>query len=348
MNRRLASAAIAVLIMSALVASCAPATAVPPTAVPPTAVPTQAPQAEAPKTYRVGFSVIVEHPSLAENEQGVIDGLAQEGFVVGENLIWDSQNAQGEVANAQAIAEKFLADGVDLMVGCTTPCAQALVQETKGLDVPVVFIAITDPVGAGLVESVDEPSGTNVTGTFAPSPIEELFELYAQIKPDMKKIGTIYNSSESNSVVQAEWSRDVAAAKGYEWVEVTVASSADVKTATESLVGKVDTVVLIQDNTVASALDAVIKVCEDNGIPVFSMDTASVEAGVIATLASDGYSEGVATGILAARILNGEDAGTITPVKPTVYRTYFNLAAAERVGITVPEELVKQAYEVYE
>jgi putative ABC transport system substrate-binding protein len=292
--------------------------------------------------------VIVEHPTLQTNAEGVKAALKDAGFVEGENLVFETQNAQGEVTNAHNIAEKFVADKVDVIIGHTTPCAQAVVKAAKDTDIPVVFFGITDPVSAGLVEGVDEPSGTNVTGQYGPMPVEELFDLYAEVMPDMKRVGTVYNPAETNSVVLVEESKEVATGKGYEWFEATVTSSADVKTAAESLVGKVDAIVIPQDNTVVSALEAVLKVGEDNKIPVFTMDPDSIERGAVASLATDPYKDGLLVGALVVRVLQGEDPGTITPVKPTEFDMYVNLKAAEKMGITVPQAVVDRAFKVYE
>jgi putative ABC transport system substrate-binding protein len=352
MKSKLASVAMVILVISLLVVGCGPTPT--PTAVPPTEVPTKAPApteaaapTEAPKVYTIGYSVIVEHPALQGGLEGILAALEEAGFVEGENLVFEIQNAQGDVANAHNIAEKFVADKVDLIIGHTTPSAQAAVQVAEGTDIPVVFFGISDPLGAGLVESVEEPSGTNVTGEWGPIPVEELFELYAEIKPDMERVGVLYNASEANSVSIVERSKKIADEKGYEWVEVTVASSADVKTAAESLVGKVDTIVIPQDNTVVSALDAVLKVSQDNKIPVFPMSPPEVEAGAVATLASDNFNDGVITGELVVRILLGEDPGTITPITPTKYNVYVNLDAAEKMGVTIPQSVLDRAVEIY-
>jgi putative ABC transport system substrate-binding protein len=349
---KLASVAIVMLVISLLVVGCGPTPT--PTAVPPTEAPTQAPApteaaapTEAPKVYKVGYSVIVALPSLELGMNGLVAGLAEAGFVEGENLVFEVQNAQGEVTNAHNIAEKFVADKMDLIIGHTTPCAQAVVKASEGTDIPILFFGISDPVGAGLVKSVDEPSGTNVTGEWGPTPVEDLFELYAEIMPDMKKVGAIYNPSETNSVVEVGKSKAIADKKGYEWFEATVTSSADVKTAAESLVGKVDAIVIPQDNTVVSALEAAIKVGEDNQIPVFPMDPDSVERGAVASLASDPYNDGMLAGAVAAQLLQGEDPGTIVPVKPTEFNVYVNLEAAKKMGITVPQAVVDRAFKVY-
>ncbi len=326
----------------ALMAACAaPPTRVPPTAVPkPTAAPAQptsapaatqapaattapttaptsapaattAPSAKVPqpgKTYKIGYSQIVDHPALNETRRGFLDGLKAAGFIEGTNLKFDYQNAQNDVANARNIAEKFLADGDDLIVACTTPNSQATVKVARGQKAPVLYGCVTDPVVAGIADSVDKPSGTNVTGMYNPVPIAESFDLFLKIKPNMKTIGTIYNASESNSQTINKAAKAEADKRGLKWVEVTVTSSAEVKDAAQSLIGKVDAIVIGQDNTVISAFDAVVKTAQDNKLALFTMDPQSVQNGAIASLAANQYKNGVLWATeLAVPILYRED-----------------------------------------
>ena len=324
---------------SALATTSAPAATEPPPA---------ATGPEPGRTYTIGYSQIVDHPALNEVRRGFLDGLKAAGFVEGENLVFDYQNAQGDVANARNIAEKFVADKVDLIAPCTTPNSQAAVQVAKDSGIPVVFGCVTDPVAAGILASVDKPSGSNVTGVYGPLPIPELFDLFLQIDPNMKKVGTIYNASEDNSVLINKQSKAEAEKRGLQWIEVTVASSADVKTAAESLIGKIDAYITGQDNTVASAFEAVVKTAVDNGLPIFTMDPTAVGRGAVASLATNQYDIGVLWAKeLAVPVLLGTDPGTLTPIKPKSYDVQVNLSAAAGVGLTVPAEVVSKAANVY-
>ena len=155
------------------------------------------------RVYRVGYTQIVDHPALNATRQGFLDGLKAAGFVEGTNLVFEYQNAQGDVGNARNIADKFLADKVDLMAPCTTPSAQAAVRVARGTGTPVVFGCVTNPVEAGIIASLDKPSGSNVTGTYGFPPVARMFDVIAQLRPDAKRIGTIYNAGESNSTTFA-------------------------------------------------------------------------------------------------------------------------------------------------
>ncbi len=346
-------------LLALVVAACAPAaTPVPPTEPPaateaPTAVPaTDAPEPgtgpEPGRVYRVGYSQIVDHPALNEIRQGFLDALQEAGFVEGENLEFDYQNAQGEVTNAHNIAEKFLADEVDLIATCTTPNSQAAVQVAAGSDIPVLFGCVTNPVAAGILESLDEPSGTNVTGQYNPLPITELFDLFQEIYPDMQQVGTIYTASEDNSVFINTEAKAEAEARGLEWIEVTVASSADVKTAAESLVGRIDAYVIGQDNTIASALEALIQVAQENELPVFAMDPLAVERGAVASMAANQYDSGFQWAQeMVVPVLLGTDPGTMAPTRPDSFDLQVNLSAAEAAGLTIPQTVIDSADNVY-
>jgi putative ABC transport system substrate-binding protein len=300
------------------------------------------------RIYRVAYSQIVDHPALNETRRGFLDGLKQAGFVEGQNLTFLYQNAQGDVGNARNIAEKFLADGVDVLTPCTTPNVQATVRVAKGGKTPVVFACVTDPVAAGILESVERPSGTNVTGVYNPLPIAELFDLFLRIQPGLKTAGTVYNASEANSQVINRRAKAEAERRGLKWVEVTVAGSADVRTATESLVGKVDGLILGQDNTVASAFEAVVKVANEAQLPLFSMDTQAPARGAIASLAASNYEQGVLWAKeLVVPVLLGADPATVTPVRPRVFDLQVNVQAASAAKLTIPKDIIDRATKVH-
>jgi putative ABC transport system substrate-binding protein len=300
------------------------------------------------RVYKVGFSQIVDHPALNETRRGFVDGLKQAGFEEGKNLTFLYQNAQGDVGNARNIAEKFVADGVDLLAPCTTPNAQATVRIAKGGKIPVAFGCVTDPVSAGILESVERPSGTNVTGLYNPLPVAELFDLFLRIQPGLKTAGTVYNASESNSQAINRQAKAEAERRGIKWVEATVTGSADVKTTAESLLGKVDAFVLGQDNTVASAFEAVVKTAQDGRLPIFSMDPQAPARGAVASLAASQYAQGLLWATeLAAPILLGADTAKIAPIRPRQFDLQVNVASAAGAGLTIPKDVLDKATRVH-
>lgn len=300
------------------------------------------------RMYKVGFSQIVDHPALNETRRGFVDGLKQAGLEEGKNLVFLYQNAQGDVGNARNIVEKFLADGVDLLAPCTTPNAQAAVKVARGGKTPVVFGCVTDPVAAGILESVERPSGTNVTGIYNPLPIAELFDLFLRIQPGLRTAGTLYNASEANSVAINRRARAEAERRGIRWVEATVTGSADVKTTAESLLGKVDAFVLGQDNTVASAFEAVVKTAQDNRLPIFSMDPQAPARGAVASLAAGQYAQGALWATeLVVPILLGADPAKVAPIRPRVFELQVNVASASAAGLAIPRDVLDKATRVH-
>ena len=292
----------------------------------------------------VAITQIVEHPALDASRKGIEAGLAEAGFKAGENLKIDYQNAQGSTATAGQIAKKFAADKPDAIVVISTPSAQSVVAATKS--VPVVFNAIIDPVAAKLVPSMDAPSGTNVTGMSDYIPFEPQFELMQKLMPDLKRIGYVYSPGEINSTTTLERMKAFLAPKNIEVVAVAAPRTTDVGAAVRSLKGKVDLLYTSFDNGVVSAYEAVYKAGTEIKLPLVAADTGTVKRGAIAAYGPDFYDLGVQTGHMVARILKGEQPGSITPEHPKSGDLVVNPAAAAALGFTIPEAVLKEAKEV--
>ena len=285
------------------------------------------------KAYKIGITQIVTHPALDAAVAGFKEALAEKGFT---NVTYDDQNAQGDMANASSIAQKFAGEGLDLILGVATPTTQAVVKADT--TTPIVFTAVTDPVGAGLVTDPEAPSA-NVTGVSDMLPVQPHLDLIKQLVPDVKTIGVVYNAGESNSVFLIKDEKEAAAKMGIEVVDATASNSSEVQAAAESLVGRVDAISVLTDNTVVSALESVVKIGEENKIPVIAGDTDSVKRGAVAAYAFDYKDLGMQAGYQAAEILNG------TPIKdiPVEYAQNLQLSvnekAAAAMGVTIPADL---------
>ncbi len=303
-----------------------------------------APEAAADAPF-VAVTQIVEHPALDAVRDGIKDELADAGYAEGESLTWEWESAQGQPATATQIAQKFVGEEPDLIVAIATPSAQAAVATSD--NIPVVFSAVTDPVGAELVPSLEAP-GELVTGVSDLSPIDQHLALIKEIAPDTATIGVVYNAGEANSVSLVDLIEAEAPGQNLTVVEATVASSADVATAAESLVGKVDAIYVPTDNTVVSALESVLTVGADNQIPVFAGDTDSVERGAIAGISFDYYDVGRQTGDVVVRILEGEQPGNIPVETVEALQLAVNPAAAAAMGIEIPEAVQSRADMVFE
>lgn len=301
------------------------------------------PLGAAAKAYKVGVTVIVAHPALEADQKGFEKALADAGLEV----TYEYQNAQGEMSNAQQIAQKFRNDpSIELVHAIATPTAQAACKAIK--DKPVVYSSVTDPVSAGLVNTMG-PDGGNVTGVSDAWPILVQLKLYTQMFPKARKWGTIYNAGDANSQTSIGWARDAAAKLGLELIEVTVSSSAEVFTAAQTLVGRVDAIYITSDNTVVSAFESVVKVCNSMHVPLFAGDTASAERGAIAALGFNYFQIGYTAGRKAALILSGKQkVGDIPSGLTEELSLYLNLKAARAQGLTVAPEYVKMAEKVFD
>lgn len=300
------------------------------------------------KVYRVGVTQFVDHPALNLDQQGFLDQMKEEGFIDGENIEIDIQNSQGDHNLAKTIADKFVADKVDAIFAITTPSSQAAAMATKGTGIPVVFIAVSDAVGSGLIQSTDQPTGTNITGVYSADPVEQQMDLIEEMVPDVQQLGLIYNAGEANSVSNTNRVKEYVQGKGWEVVEVPVTSSNEVQAAAQSLVGRVDAVFVPQDNTVISALEALLKVLQDNNIPLFTGDTESVKRGAIATIGNDEYDCGRQGATMLAKVLNGEKAGEILPEEIRKRTLMVNISAANKIGLDIPQAVIDRADDIVE
>lgn len=302
-------------------------------------------QAEPPESTTVGISKIVAHPALDSIEQGIIDELQDLGY---SDLEFDLQNANGEITTAASIANKFQADGVLLAVGIATPTSQALVNSIDS--VPVVFSAVTDPLGAGIVESIDGGNG-NVTGVSDLTPVREQIEFLVEMA-GIERLGHIYTSSEANAVTLANMAREASRELGIEFVEATVTNSSEVRPAAQSLIGRVDGIYVSNDNTVVSALTSLVDVANGAGVPVMSADpTSAEEIDVLAAWGYDYYKMGRFTGEMIAEILEGADPDTMEVrymTDPSDFNLVLNLDVAEELGLSIPQRYVDQAATIIE
>ncbi|MDQ0243653.1 putative ABC transport system substrate-binding protein [Bacillus fengqiuensis] len=294
------------------------------------------------KTVKIGITQLVEHPSLDASREGFIAALKDAGYEEGKNLKLDYQNAQGDMNNNMMIAQNLVADQNDLILAITTSSAQAATKSTQ--DIPILFTAITDPVGAKLVDSLEQPGG-NVTGTSDthPEAIKKTINSIKEFIPDAKKVGIIYNSGEPNSVVNVEKANAALKEIGLEAVETTVSTSSEVKQAAESLIGQVDVFYIPKDNTVVSALESVITVANDKKVPTFVGEGDSVKRGTFASYGFEYHDLGYATGKMAVEILEGKKPSDIPVGIPENLELYINKKAAEQEGITLTEEMIKNA-----
>ncbi|MGJ8530160.1 ABC transporter substrate-binding protein [Maritalea sp.] len=298
---------------------------------------------------KVAISTIVEVPSLLETISGVKDALANRGYVEGETIEIEYQNANGNMPTQQQIAKKFVGGNPDVIIPVTTPTAQAMATATS--DIPVVFTAVTDPIKAGLITQYEKP-GKNVTGVSDASPIGEQLDFFKQIVPGLKTIGFVYNPGLDNALATLERMEELGAERGITVVTSPAPTTNEVILATKKLIGKVDAIYVPNDTTVKSALEAIIKVGQDVDLPIFTGDSKDVERGTLAAVGLDMYAVGWVTGQIAADVLDGKTVGDIDSViaynEVDKFVVAINKLAAERMGVTFTEEVMAQANVVIE
>ena len=296
------------------------------------------------KTVKIGIAKIVQHVALDDVERGIIDAINDAGI----KAKYDLQNANGDINTANQIATQFRDTKVDVAVGIATPIAIALANTLK--DTPVVFGTVTDPLGAGLVTTL-EHGEKNVTGMSDELPSKEHIKIFKEIA-GIKTLGYIYTSNEDNSVSSLELIKAGCKEAGLELVVQSITNSSEVKQATEAIVDRCDGIYLTTDNTVFSALPSLVSVFNKAKKPIFSGDvTGAMDGGCFMASGFNYYKAGYATGEMVVEILNGKKPSEI-PVKfmtkPSDSDLLFDLDAAKACGITIPEDYLKQATYIIE
>ncbi|HHX61894.1 MAG TPA: ABC transporter substrate-binding protein [Epulopiscium sp.] len=288
----------------------------------------------------IGISQIAEHPALDASRDGFIAGLASEGFKDGENVKFDIQNAQGDIANSQLIAQTFVSQNQDMIFAIGTPAAQSAANSTK--DIPILITAVTDAVQAGLVASA-EKSGTNVAGTSDAVPIDTQLTLMRTLLPNVKKVGILYNTSEINSEIQIGQVRELAASHGLEIIAAGVNNTNDISQTLQSIIGDVDVLYALTDNIIASAMPLITTEAMAKSIAVIGAEEAHVAAGALATEGINYYDLGFQTGLMAAKVLNGEDISQMPVSTLQDKELVINESAVAKLGITIPEDIKARA-----
>ncbi len=285
-------------------------------------------------TVKVGVLQFVTHEALDEIYRGIKAGLEEEGYS-GDKLKIDFLNAEGDQSKVQTMSQKLVANQNDVLIGIATPAAQGLASATK--EIPIIMGAVTDPVGAKLVKSLDQPGG-NVTGVSDKTPIKAQVDLIKELTPNVKTVGVIYSSSEDNSKSQVEEFKNLAEKAGLEVVVKSVPSTNEIKTTSEVLLSQVDAVWVPLDNTIASAFSTLVQVAKEAKKPIYPSVDTMVEEGGLASVVIDQYQLGVETGKMAAKVLKGEDVSTL-PVNVFDEGTpVYNEEVAKELGITLPEK----------
>lgn len=285
----------------------------------------------------VGVAQIVSHTSLNQIRDSFTEEMEELGYKDGENIKINYADASGQQSNLNSIMSQFEQDGSDVIVAIATPTAQAAANYAS--DIPVVFSAVTDPVGANLVSDLDKPD-KNITGTSDEVQIDQIFDLALQMNPDIQKIGFLYNASEANSVANLEKAKAYCKENGIELVEKSGKDLTELQSAASVLVGQVDVMFSPNDNTVASGMSALAQIALDAGVPYYTGADSMVSDGGFATVGIDYTELGKETAKMVDQVLKGTDVSEL-PVK--VFKSDLNIYVSQKaldaLGITLPDEV---------
>ncbi|MFI3080798.1 ABC transporter substrate-binding protein [Streptococcus suis] len=305
----------------------------------------QSSQSASSEKVKIGVLQFVTHDSLDEIYKGIKAGLEEGGYSTTDNLEIDFMNAEGDQSQVQTMSKKLVDNGNELLIGIATPAAQGLANATTEL--PIIMGAVTDPVGANLVTDLKNPGG-NITGVSDQTPVADAVSLIKEITPDAKTIGVLYSSNEDNSKIQVAEFKTAAEEAGYTVLEYAVASSNEIAATVEVASSKADVLFTPVDNTVASAFSTVVSVANKTKTPIFTSVEDMVEGGGIASVTLSQYDLGVATGKMAAKILDGANPAD-TPVQIFNEGTVVvNQKVAKELGITLSDDVISKASKVIE
>lgn len=297
--------------------------------------------------FTIGISQFAVHGSLDNCREGFIEGLAEEGFVEGENLTILSENAQADPGLAAQISTNFAGQSVDMICAIATPTAQSAYSVGRKYNIPVIYTAVTDPIAAELANEDGTPAG-EVTGTSDKLPVEQQLEMIRKILPDAKTIGIMYTTSEVNSASTLAEYKEKAPEYGFEIVESGISSSADIPLATDNILEQVDCLNNLTDNTVVSSLPLILSKANAKKIPVFGSEIEQVKIGCLSAMGLDYVDLGKQTGHMAAKVLKGEAKASELNFEVIEEAAFYgNSAVAENLGIAFPEDLESGAKEMF-
>jgi len=304
---------------------------------------------EGPKktAFKIGVTQTVSYPDFDADAKGFEKALAEAGFKEGIHVLYDRQNAQGNLNHTQTIARKFLDTKVDLIHCIATPSSQAVVKIVKSI--PIVFSSVTDPVDLGLLTPLNSPgtkTGMNITGVSDRWPVSLQFEMHTKFFPGAKKWGTIYNPVDLKSILYIREMRETAKKLGMELIEATIFSEGKTLQAVQFLSEKVLAIHITFDSMAISSFDTIVKVCNEKKIPLFGGDLKCVSRGAMAAYGLDYFQIGHSAGRKAVQILKGEKPGEIPWELGDKLVLMVNEKAAKAQGAIISLELLRKADKV--
>ena len=288
------------------------------------------------KTYTVGICQLVQHPALDAATQGFKDVLTEK---LGENVVFEEQNASGDPATCSLICNQFVSDEVDLIMANATASLQAAASATNSI--PILGTSVTDYGVALGIEGWTGVSGTNISGTSDLAPLDGQAEMIKELFPDAKTVGLLYCSGEPNSLFQADSIEKLLTDMGYTVERFTFADSNDVSAVTANACSGADVIYIPTDNTAASCTEAINNVALSAGIPIVCGEEGIAAGCGVATLSISYYDLGRATGEMAYDVLvNGADISSMEVRFAPAFTKEYNADICSALNVTVPGDYV--------
>ncbi|MBC3888816.1 ABC transporter substrate-binding protein [Acetobacterium paludosum] len=286
------------------------------------------------KKLKVGIIQMIENGAFDDMRDGFIQELRDKGYSE-DQLEIVVKNAQGDTSNLNTIAQEMSDGSYDLVATIATPASQTFVNMKS--QTPQVFIAVSDPVKAGIVSTMEKPDH-NATGTSNPIPVQKIIDLSKTLTPGIKTFGIIYNTSEVNSVSTVNKAKEYMAAQGYAVAEAVVTNSSEVQQAIEGLLSGVDAIFIPNDSVIQNAMPTVAEAAKTAKKPVYGSSAVMVNSGALATVAIGDKAIGAATADMAIEILKGKSPADIPAVNVEATNTVINQTTADAIGVTIPAD----------
>ena len=295
--------------------------------------------AEAAKTYKVGIVQMADNGAFTDMREGYIARMRELGYTEAQ-MTFDYRNAQGDMTNLASICQAMIDAKVDYVVTIATPPSQAFLN--MGSDIPMFFISVSNPVGAGIVTDMAHPD-KNATGTSNAIPVEEMFKLSAKLTPNVKTYGLIYCTSEVNSVTTINNAKAYMDQNGLKYVEAVVTNSGEVQQAAQSLIGRVDAMFIPNDSVVQTGLNAVAEIAKEAKIPVYGSSAVMVASGAFATISISDTQIGQMTADMCDKYLKDTAIADIPAVVVSDFVMVVNKTTADAIGVTLSDDVLAQA-----
>lgn len=291
------------------------------------------------ETFKIGVLQMVDNGAFNDMREGFIDRMREAGYTEDKCEII-VRNAQGDQTAVNTMVSELAGQDVDMIVTIATPATMAAVGAK--LDIPTVFVAVSDPIKAGIIEDWDKITN-NATGTSNPIPVDKIFGLADILTPGIETYGFLYSPSQPNAVSTVEAAKAYLDSKNIPYKEVTVTNSSEVQTAAASLAGMADAFFIPNDAVIQDAMPVVTELARSKKIPVYGSSAVMPVSGALAAVAIPDREIGAQSADMAIEILEGKDVKDVPSVPVEATEITINQVTADALGITIPEEIASEA-----